>query len=59
MIMSFQPVPNIDSDFDDVMQELDSQEYEANDLSTNELAKVHARHMAGGRSEAENERLFR
>ncbi|GMH75290.1 hypothetical protein TL16_g06711, partial [Triparma laevis f. inornata] len=59
VIMSFQPVPNIDSDFDDVMQELDSQEYEANDLSTNELAKVHARHMAGGRSEAENERLFR
>ncbi|GMH99872.1 hypothetical protein TrST_g9157 [Triparma strigata] len=61
VLMSFQPVPNIDTDFDDVMQELESQEYEAKDLSTNELAKVHARYMAGGRNDikVEEERLFR
>jgi threonine dehydratase len=57
--MSFQPMKNVDTDFDDVLAELKAQEYVSSDLSKNELAKVHARHMAGGRARADNERLFR
>ncbi|GMI32976.1 hypothetical protein TrRE_jg5655 [Triparma retinervis] len=59
VIMSFQPMKNVDTDFDDVLAELKAQEYVSSDLSKNELAKVHARHMAGGRARADNERLFR
>jgi len=98
---------NLDTDFDDVLEELKAQEYECSDLSKvrsdeerrtggakqrpytttaqslttfcsslrsspsliltldslrssqNELAKVHARHLAGGRANAVDERLFR
>ena len=59
VIMSFQPMKNVDTDFEDVLEELEAQEYQTSDLSKNELAKVHARHMAGGRASAVNERLFR
>ncbi len=50
---------NIPTDYEDVMSELTSQDYICSDLSDNELAKVHARHMAGGRAKAKDERLFR
>jgi len=59
VILSFQPVPKHPADFSDVMAELTSQGYDAQDLSDNELAKAHARHLAGGRAEAADERLFR
>ncbi len=43
-----------------VIRQLNRQGYETVDLTDDELAKQHVRHMVGGRSElAENERLFR
>ena len=43
-----------------VIRQLSRQGYETVDLTDDELAKQHVRHMVGGRSElAENERLFR
>lgn len=33
--------------------------YDALDLTDNELAKDHARHLAGGRSRVDNERVYR
>jgi len=45
---------------DALSQQLSKAGYENIDLTDNELAKNHIRHMVGGRSEkAENERLFR
>ncbi|MBC8064146.1 MAG: threonine ammonia-lyase, biosynthetic [Chlorobia bacterium] len=44
---------------DHLIAELRSEGYEIVDLTDNELAKLHIRHMVGGRSPgAENERLF-
>ena len=43
-----------------VIRQLSRQGYDTVDLTDDELAKQHVRHMVGGRSElAENERLFR
>lgn len=43
-----------------LIDELRSQGYTVSDLSDNEVAKLHVRHMVGGRGAAiENERLFR
>ena len=57
--ISFQPVMNIKNDFDGVMNSLNENGFICLDLSGNELAKTHVRHLAGGRSEVPNERLFR
>lgn len=57
--ISFQPVMNIENDFDGVMNSLNENGFTCLDLSGNELAKTHVRHLAGGRSEVPNERLFR
>ena len=62
VIMSFQPLPSPPgdpSDFAVVMDRLRVEGYEANDLSDNDLAKDHAKHMVGGRAENIDERLFR
>jgi threonine dehydratase len=59
ILISFQPVPTILHDFDSVIMSLQSAGFQCLDLSHNELAKTHVRHMAGGRSSVENERLFR
>jgi threonine dehydratase len=59
IFISFQPVMNIENDFDAVVANLQENGFESIDLSRNELAKVHVRHMAGGRSPVPHERLFR
>ena len=44
----------------DLLEKLHSQGYEAIDMTDNEMAKVHMRHLVGGHAvEAENERVFR
>lgn len=59
ILISFQPVRNIENDFEGVMNTLHENGFKCLDLTHNELAKVHVRHMAGGRSSVEDERLFR
>jgi threonine dehydratase len=59
ILISFQPVVNIDNDFERVIAKLRENNYDCIDLTNNELAKVHIRHMAGGRSVVPHERLFR
>lgn len=59
ILISFQPVRNVDSDFEHVIDALQSNKFDCVDVSDNELAKVHVRHMAGGRSVVPEERLFR
>lgn len=59
VLISFQPVLNIENDFDGIMHDLRENGFSCLDLTHNELAKVHVRHMAGGRSVVVNERLFR
>ncbi len=41
----------------DILDELRTEGYEVLDLTDNELAKLHVRHMVGGRAPVENERL--
>lgn len=44
----------------EVVTELEARDYAVTDLDHNEMAKVHGRHLAGGRSpDVEHERLFR
>jgi threonine dehydratase len=59
ILISFQPVLNIENDFEGVMSKLQENDFDCIDLTNNELAKVHIRHLAGGRSEVPHERLFR
>lgn len=59
VLISFQPVKNIEHDFEAVIESLQEGGFECLDLSENELAKVHVRHLAGGRAHVEHERIFR
>ena len=59
ILISFQPVMSIENDFDGVIHALKENGFSCYDLTHNELAKVHVRHLAGGRSDVANERLFR
>eukprot|EP00591_Stephanopyxis_turris_P013988 CAMPEP_0195532766 /NCGR_PEP_ID=MMETSP0794_2-20130614/39070_1 /TAXON_ID=515487 /ORGANISM="Stephanopyxis turris, Strain CCMP 815" /LENGTH=586 /DNA_ID=CAMNT_0040665109 /DNA_START=155 /DNA_END=1915 /DNA_ORIENTATION=+ len=59
ILISFQPLPLVDNDFDDTVQQLQKNHFECFDITDNELAKSHVRHLAGGRSNAPHERLFR
>lgn len=43
----------------DVIKSLNDHGIEASDLSENEFAKSHVRHLVGGRGAVDNERLFR
>jgi threonine dehydratase len=43
----------------DVIKALNESEIEASDLSENEFAKSHVRHLVGGRGAVDNERIFR
>merc|ERR1711937_7576 len=50
----------VNDDFEKVMKALSDNGYrDILDLTNNEMAKVHVRHMAGGRSNVPNEKLFR
>lgn len=42
-----------------LVEELEEQGYPVSDLTDNELAKLHIRHMVGGRSQVENEHVYR
>ena len=57
--ISFQPVVNIERDFEGVVHSLEEHGFSCLDISHNELAKVHVRHLAGGRADVDHERLFR
>lgn len=57
--ISFQPVMNIENDFEGTMSSLNENGFSCFDISQNELAKTHVRHLAGGRSVVPDERLFR
>jgi len=59
IFISFQPVLNIENDFENTVEKLQENDFDCLDLSHNELAKAHVRHMAGGRSVVPYERLFR
>jgi len=59
ILISFQPVINVDNDFENVLGSLGQNDFEYVDVSDNSLAKIHVRHMAGGRSVVPKERLFR
>jgi threonine dehydratase len=59
VLISFQPVMNIENDFDGVVSSLRENGFKCLDASHNELAKGHVRHLAGGRSNVPHERLFR
>jgi len=58
VLLSFQPVFNGVNDFENVVNELREKNFKCFDVSNNELAKVHIRHLAGGRSGAPRERVF-
>jgi len=57
--ISFQSLKNNENDFELVMEKLREHDFKCYDISHNELAKVHIRHLAGGRSVVPHERLFR
>ena len=59
VILSFQPYAHTDGDFDEVLGELERNDYQCKDLSKNKLAKLHARYFGGGRANVPHERLFR
>jgi threonine dehydratase len=59
ILISFQPISTILNDFDGIVAELEKNGFSCLDLSHNELAKTHVRHMAGGRSTVPHERLLR
>jgi threonine dehydratase len=59
VFISFQPVSNVEHDFEHTLASLREAGFACIDLSDNELAKVHVRHLAGGRSAVPDERLFR
>jgi threonine dehydratase len=51
---------DIDAEKEEIFQSLSKKGYETNDMSDNELAKLHIRYMVGGKAKGvENERLFR
>ncbi|KAL7539442.1 hypothetical protein ACHAWF_006410 [Thalassiosira exigua] len=59
VFVSFQPLVHVENDFEQVMEDFRKDDFECTDLTHNELAKTHIRHLAGGRSSAPHERLFR
>ena len=48
-----------DEEKQQILERLQSHQLNVVDLSDNEMAKLHIRHMVGGKADAENERLFR
>lgn len=59
VLVSFQPLAHVVNDFESVMEDLNHSNFACCDISHNELAKTHIRHLAGGRSNCSHERLFR
>jgi len=59
ILISFQPIINVENDFDNIVDALNKNDFKCLDVTDNELAKTHICHMAGGRSVVPKERLFR
>ena len=59
VLISFQPVMNIENDFDGIINNLRENNFACLDVTHNELAKGHIRYLAGGRSNVPHERVFR
>ncbi|CAG8463096.1 2120_t:CDS:2 [Scutellospora calospora] len=56
--MSFE-VNNREKDLPSVLKQLEANGFSVQDISDNEMAKSHARYLVGGRSNVENEQLYR
>mmetsp|Transcript_118859 Transcript_118859/g.243030 ORF Transcript_118859/g.243030 Transcript_118859/m.243030 type:complete len:604 (-) Transcript_118859:163-1974(-) len=59
VLISFQPVLNIDNDFEGIMSIIEENGFACTDVSHSELTKIHVRNMAGGRSSVPDERIYR
>ena len=59
IFISFQPLVNVEDDFEKTVEILHDNDFKCYDLSHNDLAKTHLRHLAGGRAAVPHERLFR
>lgn len=49
VFVSFQSLNHVENDFESVMEGLLEEGFQYTDLTHNELAKTHIRHLAGGR----------
>mmetsp|Transcript_14590 Transcript_14590/g.40548 ORF Transcript_14590/g.40548 Transcript_14590/m.40548 type:complete len:599 (-) Transcript_14590:139-1935(-) len=59
ILISFQPVVNIENDFEGIMSTIEENGFSCTDVTNSELTKLHIRNIAGGRSDVPDERLFR
>eukprot|EP00536_Pseudo-nitzschia_multiseries_P009856 jgi/Psemu1/201919/e_gw1.287.42.1 len=59
ILISFQPVANIENDFEGIISNIEENGFSCTDVTHSELTKVHIRNIAGGRSNVPDERLFR
>ena len=59
IFISFQPLMNVENDFENTVEMLHDNDFKCYDLTHNDLAKTHLRHLAGGRAVVPHERLFR
>lgn len=59
IFISFQPLMAVEDDFEKTVEILHDNDFKCYDLSHNDLAKTHLRHLAGGRAAVPHERLFR
>lgn len=59
VFVSFQPLVHVERDYEKVMEDFTNDGFPCADLTHDELAITHVRHLAGGRSNAPHERLFR
>ena len=59
VFVSFQPLVHVERDYEKVMDDFLNAGFPCADLTHDELAITHVKHLAGGRSNAPYERLFR
>ena len=59
VFVSFQPLVHVERDYEKVMDDFTTAGFPCTDLTHDELAITHVKHLAGGRSNAPYERLFR
>lgn len=59
VFVSFQPLVHVERDYEKVMGDFTDAGFPCTDLTHDELAITHVKHLAGGRSNAPYERLFR
>ncbi|KAI8928946.1 tryptophan synthase beta subunit-like PLP-dependent enzyme [Entophlyctis helioformis] len=59
IFLSFKVETNRDVEMDSILADLEAANMTAMDVSTNEVAKAHARYLIGGRKNVPHERLYR